>query len=114
MCIFYKIKDNILSLAPGGAGVDGGDNGSGVSGNSSGDGCDDGGDSGGRGGGVGDRDGDNSRVGSGARPQQDDLRVPGSPSGQGAGGGARTRDRKVSADLRADSLATEPPTPQPK
>ncbi|GFO21516.1 hypothetical protein PoB_004802100 [Plakobranchus ocellatus] len=32
-------------------------------------------------------------------------------SGQGAGGEARTRDRRVPADLRADSLATEPPTP---
>ncbi|GFO27848.1 hypothetical protein PoB_005435300 [Plakobranchus ocellatus] len=46
-----------------------------------------------------------------ARPQQRDLRLPGPPSDQGAGGGARTRDRKVPADLRADSLATEPPTP---
>ncbi|GFN77942.1 hypothetical protein PoB_000444800 [Plakobranchus ocellatus] len=30
---------------------------------------------------------------------------------QGAGGGARTRNRRVPADLRADSLATVPPTP---
>ncbi|GFO16919.1 hypothetical protein PoB_004342400 [Plakobranchus ocellatus] len=30
---------------------------------------------------------------------------------QGAGGGARTRDRRISADLRADSPATVPPTP---
>ncbi|GFO06467.1 hypothetical protein PoB_003297200 [Plakobranchus ocellatus] len=44
-------------------------------------------------------------------PQQGDLRLSGPPSGQGAGGGARTRDRKVPADLRADSLATVPPTP---
>ncbi|GFO34891.1 hypothetical protein PoB_006139600 [Plakobranchus ocellatus] len=30
--------------------------------------------------------------------------------GQGAGDRARTRDRKVPADLRADSLSTVPPT----
>ncbi|GFO07289.1 hypothetical protein PoB_003379400 [Plakobranchus ocellatus] len=35
----------------------------------------------------------------------------GPPSGQGAGGGDRTRERKVPADLRLDSLATVPPTP---
>ncbi|GFN76575.1 hypothetical protein PoB_000308100 [Plakobranchus ocellatus] len=46
-----------------------------------------------------------------ASPQQGDLRLSGPPSGQGAGGGARTRDRKVPADLRADSLATVLPTP---
>ncbi|GFO43861.1 hypothetical protein PoB_007036600 [Plakobranchus ocellatus] len=46
-----------------------------------------------------------------ASPQQGDLRLSGPPSGQGAGGGARTRDRMVPADLRADSLATVPPTP---
>ncbi|GFO34030.1 hypothetical protein PoB_006053500 [Plakobranchus ocellatus] len=34
-----------------------------------------------------------------------------SPSGQGAGSGARTRDRRVPADLRADSQATVLPTP---
>ncbi|GFO47492.1 hypothetical protein PoB_007399700 [Plakobranchus ocellatus] len=44
--------------------------------------------------------------------QQGDHRLSGPPSGQGASGGARTRGRKVSADLRADSLAAEPPTPQ--
>ncbi|GFO07997.1 hypothetical protein PoB_003450200 [Plakobranchus ocellatus] len=44
-------------------------------------------------------------------PQQGDLRLSGPPSGQGAGGGAQTRDRRVPADLRADSLATVPPTP---
>ncbi|GFO45857.1 hypothetical protein PoB_007236200 [Plakobranchus ocellatus] len=44
-------------------------------------------------------------------PQQGDLRLSGPPSGQGAGAGARTRDRRVPADLRADSLATVPPTP---
>ncbi|GFO03620.1 hypothetical protein PoB_003012500 [Plakobranchus ocellatus] len=41
-----------------------------------------------------------------ASPQQGDLRLSGLPPGQGAGGGARTRDRRVPADLRADSLAT--------
>ncbi|GFO49262.1 hypothetical protein PoB_007576700 [Plakobranchus ocellatus] len=35
----------------------------------------------------------------------------GPPSGQGAGSGARTRDRMVPADLRADSQATVLPTP---
>ncbi|GFN89238.1 hypothetical protein PoB_001574400 [Plakobranchus ocellatus] len=44
-------------------------------------------------------------------PQQGDLRLSGPPSGQGAGGEARTCDRRVPADLRADSLATMPPTP---
>ncbi|GFN87160.1 hemolysin-type calcium-binding region:rtx n-terminal domain protein [Plakobranchus ocellatus] len=44
-------------------------------------------------------------------PQQGDLRLSGPPSGQGAGSGARTRDRRVPADLRADSQATVPPTP---
>ncbi|GFO25030.1 hypothetical protein PoB_005153500 [Plakobranchus ocellatus] len=38
------------------------------------------------------------------------LWLLGPPSGQGAGGGARTRDRRVPADLMADSLATVPPT----
>ncbi|GFO38516.1 hypothetical protein PoB_006502100 [Plakobranchus ocellatus] len=33
-------------------------------------------------------------------------------SGQGAGGDARTRDRRIPADLTADSLATVPPTPR--
>ncbi|GFN74732.1 hypothetical protein PoB_000123800 [Plakobranchus ocellatus] len=47
-----------------------------------------------------------------ARPQQGDLRLSGPPSGQGIGGGARTRDRRVPADLRAESLATVPPAPQ--
>ncbi|GFN88981.1 hypothetical protein PoB_001548700, partial [Plakobranchus ocellatus] len=46
-----------------------------------------------------------------ARPQQGDLRLSGAPPGQGADGGARTRDRRVLADLRAYTLATEPPTP---
>ncbi|GFO21646.1 hypothetical protein PoB_004815100 [Plakobranchus ocellatus] len=45
-------------------------------------------------------------------PQQGDLRLSGPPSGQGAGGGARTCDRRVPADLRAESQATVPPKPQ--
>ncbi|GFO33427.1 hypothetical protein PoB_005993200 [Plakobranchus ocellatus] len=55
------------------------------------------------------------RVGMGfvyiASPQQGDLRLSGPPSGQGTGGGARTRDRRVPAYLRAGLLATVPPTP---
>ncbi|GFO01673.1 hypothetical protein PoB_002817800 [Plakobranchus ocellatus] len=47
-----------------------------------------------------------------ASPQQGDLRLLGPPSGQGAGSGARTRDRRVPADLRADSQATVLPTPR--
>ncbi|GFO29738.1 hypothetical protein PoB_005624300 [Plakobranchus ocellatus] len=47
-----------------------------------------------------------------ASPQQGDLRLSGSPSGQGAGGGNRTRDKRFPADLGADSLATMPPTLQ--
>ncbi|GFO46573.1 hypothetical protein PoB_007307800 [Plakobranchus ocellatus] len=47
-----------------------------------------------------------------ASPQQGDLRLSGPPSGQGAGSGARTRDRRVPADLRADSQATVLPTPR--
>ncbi|GFO03469.1 cathepsin-l [Plakobranchus ocellatus] len=43
-----------------------------------------------------------------ASPQQGDLKLSGPSPGQGAGGGARTRDRKVPADLRADSLAIVP------
>ncbi|GFN76272.1 hypothetical protein PoB_000277800 [Plakobranchus ocellatus] len=46
-----------------------------------------------------------------ASPQQGDLRLSGPPSGQGAGSGARTRDRRVPADLKADSQATVLPTP---
>ncbi|GFO09055.1 LOW QUALITY PROTEIN: hypothetical protein PoB_003556000 [Plakobranchus ocellatus] len=41
-----------------------------------------------------------------ASPQQGDLRLSGHPSGQGTAGGARTRDRRVTANLRADSRAT--------
>ncbi|GFO31610.1 hypothetical protein PoB_005811500 [Plakobranchus ocellatus] len=49
-------------------------------------------------------------------PQQGDLRLSGPSSGptsgQGVGGGARTSDRRVPANLRADSLnATRPLTP---
>ncbi|GFO39043.1 hypothetical protein PoB_006554800 [Plakobranchus ocellatus] len=47
-----------------------------------------------------------------ASPQRGDLRLSGPPSGQGAGSGARTRDRMVPADLRADSQATVLPTPR--
>ncbi|GFN93117.1 neuropeptides capa receptor [Plakobranchus ocellatus] len=36
-----------------------------------------------------------------ANPQQGDLRLSGPPSGQGTGGGARTRDRRVPANLRS-------------
>ncbi|GFN74334.1 hypothetical protein PoB_000084000 [Plakobranchus ocellatus] len=45
-----------------------------------------------------------------ASPQQGDLRLSGPPSGQGACGGARTHDRRIPTDIRADSLATVPPT----
>ncbi|GFO31640.1 hypothetical protein PoB_005814500 [Plakobranchus ocellatus] len=48
-----------------------------------------------------------------ASPQQGDLRILGPQSDQGAGSGASTRDRRVPEDLRADSLATVPPTPPP-
>ncbi|GFO49627.1 hypothetical protein PoB_007613200 [Plakobranchus ocellatus] len=44
-------------------------------------------------------------------PQRDELGLSGPPSGQDAGGGARTLDRRVPADLRAESLATVPWTP---
>ncbi|GFO33945.1 hypothetical protein PoB_006045000 [Plakobranchus ocellatus] len=43
-----------------------------------------------------------------------DLRLSGSPSGHDAGRSARTRDRRVPAELRADSLASLPPTPRAK
>ncbi|GFO39546.1 hypothetical protein PoB_006605100 [Plakobranchus ocellatus] len=46
-------------------------------------------------------------------PQQGDLRLLGPPSSRSASGGARAHDRRVPADLRADSLATVPPTPPP-
>ncbi|GFN81551.1 hypothetical protein PoB_000805700 [Plakobranchus ocellatus] len=47
-----------------------------------------------------------------ASPQQGDLKLLGSPSGQGAGDGARTRDRRIPEYLRIDSLTTVPPTPR--
>ncbi|GFO07130.1 hypothetical protein PoB_003363500 [Plakobranchus ocellatus] len=47
-------------------------------------------------------------------PQQGDLRLSSPPSGQGAGGGTRIRDRRVPADLRVDSLTTLPSTPPSK
>ncbi|GFO34059.1 hypothetical protein PoB_006056400 [Plakobranchus ocellatus] len=40
-----------------------------------------------------------------------DPRLSGTPSVQGAGGGARTRDRSIPADIRADLLANMPPKP---
>ncbi|GFO01742.1 hypothetical protein PoB_002824700 [Plakobranchus ocellatus] len=43
--------------------------------------------------------------------QQGDLGLSGPPSGLGADGGARNLDRRIPADLRADSLTTVPPTP---
>ncbi|GFO47415.1 hypothetical protein PoB_007392000, partial [Plakobranchus ocellatus] len=43
-------------------------------------------------------------------PRSQKFRLTGPPSGQGAGGGARTRDRRVPADLRGDSLAIVLPT----
>ncbi|GFO41752.1 hypothetical protein PoB_006825700 [Plakobranchus ocellatus] len=46
-----------------------------------------------------------------ASPQQSDPRLSGPPSGRGSDGGARTREKWIPADLRADSLATVPPTP---
>ncbi|GFO34043.1 hypothetical protein PoB_006054800 [Plakobranchus ocellatus] len=49
-----------------------------------------------------------------ASPQQGDLRLSGPPSVQGAGSGSRTRDRRVPADLRADSQATVLQTPPVK
>ncbi|GFO32449.1 hypothetical protein PoB_005895400 [Plakobranchus ocellatus] len=41
-----------------------------------------------------------------ASPQQGDLMLLGPPPGRGADGGARTRDRRLPADLRMDSQAT--------
>ncbi|GFO16569.1 hypothetical protein PoB_004307400 [Plakobranchus ocellatus] len=37
-----------------------------------------------------------------ASPQQGDLKLSGPPSGQDAGGGAQTHEKRVPADLRAD------------
>ncbi|GFN86719.1 hypothetical protein PoB_001322500 [Plakobranchus ocellatus] len=41
-----------------------------------------------------------------ASPQHGDIRLSGPLSRQGAGSGARTRDRRAPTDLSADSLAT--------
>ncbi|GFO23940.1 hypothetical protein PoB_005044500 [Plakobranchus ocellatus] len=49
-----------------------------------------------------------------ASAHQGDLRLSGPMSGQGTGDGARTRDIRVLADLRADSLATVPLMPPSK
>ncbi|GFO21674.1 Zinc finger protein 253 [Plakobranchus ocellatus] len=46
-----------------------------------------------------------------ANQQQGDLRLLGPPSGQNAGRGAQTCDRRVPADLRMDLLATVPLMP---
>ncbi|GFO00407.1 hypothetical protein PoB_002691200 [Plakobranchus ocellatus] len=46
-----------------------------------------------------------------ASPQQGDIKLLGPPSDQDADGMARTHGRRVPADIRADSLATVPPTP---
>ncbi|GFN77928.1 hypothetical protein PoB_000443400 [Plakobranchus ocellatus] len=39
-------------------------------------------------------------------PQQGHPRLPGPPSVHGIAGGTRTRDRKIPADFRADSLSS--------
>ncbi|GFO16793.1 hypothetical protein PoB_004329800 [Plakobranchus ocellatus] len=44
-------------------------------------------------------------------PQKGDLRLLGSPAGQGNSSGARTHDRRIPADLREVSLTTVPPKP---
>ncbi|GFO47522.1 hypothetical protein PoB_007402700 [Plakobranchus ocellatus] len=43
-----------------------------------------------------------------ACPHQGDLRLSGPLSGQSASGGAQTRNRRVPANLRADSLSIVP------
>ncbi|GFO11486.1 hypothetical protein PoB_003799100 [Plakobranchus ocellatus] len=48
-----------------------------------------------------------------ASQQQGDIRLSGLPSGQGAGGRARTRARRVSTNLKVDSQATMSPAPSP-
>ncbi|GFN84322.1 hypothetical protein PoB_001082800 [Plakobranchus ocellatus] len=48
------------------------------------------------------------RVEEQARPQQGDLRLLDPPSGQGAGGGARTRNRRALADLRRTRKPLKP------
>ncbi|GFN96677.1 hypothetical protein PoB_002318300 [Plakobranchus ocellatus] len=42
---------------------------------------------------------------------QGHFRLSGPPSNQGAGGGTRTRDSRVPADVKADSLSIVPSTP---
>ncbi|GFN95322.1 hypothetical protein PoB_002182800 [Plakobranchus ocellatus] len=54
---------------------------------------------------------DLASTGSHPSPQQGDLRLSDPPSGQGAVGGARTRDRRLPDEIRADSLSTTPATP---
>ncbi|GFO16237.1 hypothetical protein PoB_004274200 [Plakobranchus ocellatus] len=46
-----------------------------------------------------------------ASPQQGDLRLSGTLSGQSVGDEARTRDTEVPTDLRADALFTVPLMP---
>ncbi|GFO05717.1 hypothetical protein PoB_003222200 [Plakobranchus ocellatus] len=43
-----------------------------------------------------------------------DLRFLDAPSGPSAVGRVRTRNRRVHADLKMDSLSTVPPTPPPQ
>ncbi|GFO18150.1 hypothetical protein PoB_004465500 [Plakobranchus ocellatus] len=45
--------------------------------------------------------------------QQGDIGLSGTQSGQVVYGGARTREKMVPSDLRADSLSTVPRTPLP-
>ncbi|GFN75184.1 hypothetical protein PoB_000169000 [Plakobranchus ocellatus] len=47
----------------------------------------------------------------GNSPHQGGLRLLGPPSGRGADGGARNRDKRVPADLWTDSQATVPLMP---
>ncbi|GFO49037.1 hypothetical protein PoB_007554200 [Plakobranchus ocellatus] len=49
--------------------------------------------------------------GSAPSPHQGVLRLSGPPTGQGAGGRAQNRDRRIPTDLRADSLSTVSTTP---
>ncbi|GFN76031.1 hypothetical protein PoB_000253700 [Plakobranchus ocellatus] len=46
------------------------------------------------------------------KPVQSDLRFSDLPSGQNAGGGVRTGDRRIPADFRADLLSIVPSTPR--
>ncbi|GFO20282.1 hypothetical protein PoB_004678700 [Plakobranchus ocellatus] len=47
-----------------------------------------------------------------ASPEEDDLRLSGPPANHGASSGAQICDRWGIADLRPDSLSTDPPTPR--